>query len=97
VDQGREKVFFPYFEEFISRRVEELTIEAEKKPDFLQERSNLQTLIDEAAKAMGMEAVDLLISAVRGLDVFVSEYIYCTGIKDGIYFADYMDRIKENR
>ena len=47
MDQNREEVFFPYFEEFIFRRVEELTIEAEKKPDFLQERSNLQVLIDE--------------------------------------------------
>jgi len=97
VDQNREEVFFPYFDEFISRRVEELTIEAEKKPVFLQERSNLQILVDEAAKVMGMEALDSLISAVRGLDVFVSEYIYRTGIRDGIYFADYMDRIKENR
>ena len=93
----QESIFAPYLADFISRRVEQLTADAEKQPDYTMARASIEDLLIKAAVAMETDDLDTLISAVRGTDIAIYEYIYRAGLKDGIWIAGQLDQIKQRK
>ncbi len=83
-----------YLNSFIERRVEQLTGDAEKQPDYLQSRQSIEYLIDEASQHIEPEKLETLINAVRGADIAIYEYMYHMGIKDGIWFSAHIEQMK---
>lgn len=93
----QESVFSLYFESFSAQRVEVLTLEAEKTQEYLQGRNEIQEVIDATAKVMDSEALETLISAIRGADIPIFEYMYHAGIKDGIWISGQIEQVKKHR
>lgn len=59
-----DKVFKPYLKELVTGRAEELAWEAEKLPEFKEERERLQDLRDELTALVGEESAGELITAI---------------------------------
>jgi hypothetical protein len=85
----------PYFKAFIQERVERLVLEGEKLPEFLQGKEELAPMRKQAAEAMDADEVDCLINAARGMDIPIFEYIYQTGIMDGIKMSGLIEQMKK--
>ena len=90
-----DSVLAPYFKAFIQERVERLVSEGEKLPEFLQDKEELIPLREQAVEGMDSDEVDCLLNAARGLDFPIFEYIYQTGIMDGIKMAALIEQVKK--
>lgn len=90
----QESIFAPLFDSFIAQRVEQLTTEAEKLPDYIKGRDSLQDLLAKASSVMGPEDLEAMVTAIRGMDVAIHEYVYHVGLKDGIWIAGQFDKLK---
>lgn len=88
-------VFQFFMDTFVEERVEQLTIDAEKTEGYIKGRRNMQHLIEKASRYIDLEDLDILINAVRGADIAIYEYMYKTGIKDGIWLSDHIEQIKK--
>lgn len=80
---------------FIQERVERLVSEGERLPEFQQDKEELVPLREQAVGGMDADEVDCLISTARGLDIPIFEYIYQTGIMDGIKIAALIEQVKK--
>ncbi|MBQ7885846.1 MAG: hypothetical protein IJ313_03025 [Clostridia bacterium] len=97
MDREQESIFSPYIDAFIAQRVEELTATAEKSPEYIKGQKAIQKLIDKAEKVMDSEGLETLISAVRGTDIPIYEYIYRIGLQDGIWISDHIEQLKKRK
>ena len=84
-----------YLKEFIEQRVEKLTVAAEKQPQYIKGKASIQHLIEKATTVMESEDVELLVNAIRGVDITIHEYVYYMGIKDGIWLSDKVDKMRK--
>ena len=91
----QESAFTAYLQAFVAQRVEELAVDAEKQREYIKGREAIQEIMDEVSKTVEAETLDTLISAVRGADVPIYEYMYRIGLKDGIWLSDRIDYIKK--
>lgn len=60
----QESIFAPLFDSFIAQRVEQLTTEAEKLPDYIKGRDSLQDLLAKASSVMGPEDLEAMVTAI---------------------------------
>ena len=85
-----------YIRAYVSSRVEQLTAEAEKQPSYNESRLAVNDIVARMQSYISKEDLDMLISAIRGVDVAVYEYIYCAGVQDGIWLSGNIEQIKQN-
>jgi len=90
-----DSVLAPFFKVFIQERVERLVLEGEKLPEFLRGKEELVPMRKQAAEAMGEDEAGCLINAARSLDIPIFEYIYQTGIMDGIRMSALIEQVKK--
>lgn len=96
MENKQEQVLSRHIGIFVARRVEELTTEAEQQTEYINARASIQEFIDKDARSMDSENLETLISAIRGADIPIYEYIYQMGVKDGIWLSEKIEHLRKH-
>ena len=89
-----EDQFVSHYDSFVAQRVESLVVEAERKKPYIQSRIAIRDVIDETKKTLLPDELDNLIAAIRSTDIPIFEYIYHTGLTDGIWLSEKIEQLK---
>lgn len=85
--------FIPFLREFVSARVERLSRDAERQPECLQRRGDVEDMCREERMPLSEAQRELFAYVVRGADHPVREYVYRAGFADGIRCAELFRRL----